>query len=193
MDWDFVSRRALAGFCQVFGMNGCAVAVYRKLLARWNDAPCARVAALLSAKAGRLDEAEHWYAKAAEWAPEDAETWFNLGYLRDALGRKREACEAFRQAVRIVPHFDRAWHAIGMMHIALGEHALAIEPLRKAYELQPTNLAPLYQMGTCQHACNNDKAVRETVLALEKLDHARARLLVEETGRRDLQKLLRQD
>jgi len=189
VDWNFTLVRARAGICQILGLSGQALEIYRELLAVYEDAPCARVAAILSAKAGKLEEAERWYAKAAAWMPEDVETWFNLGYLRDALGRKREAMEAFQRAVQLAPHFDRAWHGIGSMRIALGEHAQAIEPLRKAYELQP-NSQLLYLMGTCQHVCGNERAVRSTVQELVKLDMLRARKLVEETGRKDLLKLL---
>ncbi|MBS1210226.1 MAG: tetratricopeptide repeat protein [Proteobacteria bacterium] len=192
MDWNFALVRARAGICQVFGLNVQALEIYRQLLAVYEDAPCARVAAILAAKTGKLEEAEGWYTKAAAWMPDDVETWFNLGYLRDALGRKREAMEAFQRAVQLAPHFDRAWHGIGSMRIALGEHAQAIEPLRKAHELQPSAQL-LYLMGTCQHVCGNERAVRNTVQELVKLDMKRARLLVEETGRKDLLKLLEVD
>ena len=193
MDFDFAWARIRAGICQVLGLSAQAIEIYREILARWPDAPCARVTAVLCAKKGLLVEAEGWYTKAAEWDPADIETWFNLGYLRDALGRKREAIDAFRHAVRLAPHFDRAWHGIGAMHMALSEHALAVEPLRKAHELQPLNSQPLYQIGQCQHICGNDHAVHDVVQELAGLDVKRARQLIEETGRKELLRLLPMD
>ena len=193
MDFDFVWSRTCAGFCQVFGLNAQALSLYRKILETRQDAPCARVAAILSAKEGKLDEAESWYSKASKWDGGDIETWFNLGYLRDALGRKREAIEAFRHAVLLAPHFDRAWHGIGSMHMALGEHAQAIEPLRKAHELQPQNAQLLYLIGQCQQLCGNDRGVHDAVKELVALDANRARQLVEETGRKELKRLLPDD
>lgn len=190
MDWKFAFTRARAGLMQVIGMEGEALACYRSLLAMRDDAACARVAALLAAKTGQLEEAAKWYAQAAAWEPADIETWFNLGYVRDALGNKREAIDAFRQAVHLAPHFDRAWHAIGSMHQALGEPALALEPLRRAQALQPQSAQLMYQIGQCQHACGNPRAVREAVNELLRLDRERARCLVEETGDKSLQRLL---
>jgi tetratricopeptide (TPR) repeat protein len=187
---EFAWALTRAGVLHVLGFSRQALAVYREILQHRNDAPSARAAAILSAKEGDLLEAEHWYAKAAEWEPDDIETWFNLGYLRDALGRKREAIDAFRETVRLAPNFERAWHGIGSMHIDLSEHALAIEPLRHAHALQPLNPQPLYQIGLCQHICGNDHAVHDVVQELVTLDVQRARELIEETGRKGLRKLL---
>jgi tetratricopeptide (TPR) repeat protein len=191
MDWDLTLGRAKAGFFQVLGLGSMAESAYVDLLKKHRDIGAARALAYLLAKSSRMADAEKWFARIAEWEPDNAENWFNLGYLRDSLGMKREALKAFENAVRCVPNFDRAWHAIGMMHIALGEKEQALPALRKACELQPKNAQGLLNLAQTLLSCDNkERELRNVVEKLAGVDRVLTRQFIETSGRNDFSSLL---
>lgn len=190
MDWALTLGRAKAGFFQVFGLATQAMLAYENLLAQRQDVESARALALLCAKAGRLAEAEKWFATVGKWQPADAENWFNLGFVRDALGQKREALVAFEAAVHVIPHFDRAWHAIGTTHIALGEAEQAVVALRRACNLKPSNAQALFTLGKTLHGLGRRDELTTVAEQLSRQDKVFTRQLLDECNRADLGYLL---
>jgi tetratricopeptide (TPR) repeat protein len=73
-----------------------------------------RHVAYLHASQARYTEAEQRFGEAVLIEPGDANTHFNLGYIRDQMGRHEQAIASFAEAVRLNPALDRAWYGMGM-------------------------------------------------------------------------------
>ncbi len=171
-------------------LNARAAAIFRQLLNLRRCVSCARHYAELAIRRGMRSEAAFALEQLVSWAPQDVDAWFELGRVREDLGRKRDAGEAFRQAARLQPDEERGWYGLARMHMDLGEYAYALPPLRRLSELLPLSPQPHYLIGVCQQRCGNEAAVREAVRRLVDLDPMRAAQLIEETGYARLRCLL---
>lgn len=139
----------------------------------------------------RFPEAEQYFAEALEREPGNAEARFNLGFVREHLGRHEEAIEAFCEAVRLKPSIDRAWYGMGLCYAAQGRHDEAARALQKAAELQPMNPYAWYNLGMAYHALNDPDQVKAVIERLSGFDPKMTRKLVQDAGRADLSHLLR--
>jgi len=77
--------------------------------------------------AGEYEKALPYFEKAAEIDPNDADTYFQIGYCNDELGRYTEAIKAYKQAIRIKPDYVVAHYNLGVAYGNLGRHTEAIE------------------------------------------------------------------
>src|SRR3989338_3079153 len=66
--------------------------------------------------------AEQWFLKALHITPEDADSHYNLGFVREQMKAPHLAIESFKEAVRLKPALDRALYGMGLAHAALGNH-----------------------------------------------------------------------
>ena len=77
-----------------------------------------------------------------------------------------------------------------MANLALGNQAEAAQAFKKVCELQPMNGIAFYQLGMAQHQCADAEALSKTAARLAEFDPKHTRMLVQDSGRSDLQHLL---
>jgi len=93
--------------------------------------------------------------------PENAEAWFNLGYIHESRDDLGNAERCFRRSLELNPKIDRAWYGLGLTLIRGGRPAEAVEALKKNIELQPFSPYGYYQLGmTYHHLGWRDEALR---------------------------------
>jgi tetratricopeptide (TPR) repeat protein len=191
MDFDHWRTYARAWLLHFFGREEAAfheyAAAYRL---RPNDVQAARHLAAIAAKQKRYEVAEQWFLEALRLDVGDAATYFNLGFIREEMGKPAEAVGAFAEAVRLKPNLDRAWYGMGLAHARLGQHADAATAFGKAAELQPLNGEAFYHLGMARHHANDPDGVKATVEQLVGFDPKRARKLVHDADRADLRHLI---
>ena len=84
------------------------------------------LAASAAQKAGRLDAAERWYAKAVALYPDFPAANHNLAVLLARIpARRAEAVSPLRRAIAADPHYTRARLTLASVLAALGETAEA--------------------------------------------------------------------
>lgn len=86
------------------------------------------------AEEGRYDEALLLYQKILE-AYEDAEVYYNIGYIKTAQQKYDEALIAFRRAVMINNLYARAYKKMGEVHVKKGDPEKAEEYFKKAGDI----------------------------------------------------------
>jgi tetratricopeptide (TPR) repeat protein len=191
MDFEHWRHYARGWLLHFFGRNEAAFNEYAAAhRMRPNDVQAARHLAAIAAGKRHFDVAEQWFIEALRLAPEDADTHFNLGFIREEMGKPREAIEAFGDAVRLNPALDRAWYGMGLARARIGEHANAAAAFDKAAELQPFNGEAFYQLGMARHHANDPDGVKTVVKRLVGFDPKRARKLVHDAKRVDLSHLI---
>jgi Flp pilus assembly protein TadD len=154
------------------------------------DIQSARHLAAIAASRQRWDVAESWFEKVLELMPTDADTWFNLGFVREHGGKASTAIAAFKEAVRLKPTQDRAWYGMGLAHARLGQHDEAAAAFQEAVKLQPLNGEAYYQWGMALHHARRPEEVRAVVEKLVDFEPRRAKKLVQDTERADLMALI---
>lgn len=150
----------------------------------------ARHLAFIAAQKKRYDVAEQWFLEVLKLSPDDADTHFNLGYVREHAGKPHDAIASFGEATRLRPSLDRAWYGLGLAHAALGEHEQAIPALDEAVKLQPMNAIAWHQLGLACHRAGLHDRTRAIVEKLVDFDPKAARQVVRDTGRDDLAALI---
>ncbi len=154
------------------------------------DVQSARHLAAIAAGKERWEVAETWFVRVLDVTPDDADTWFNLGFVRDHARKPQEALQAFHEAVQRKPALDRAWYGMGLAHARLGQHTEAAAALEKAVELQPMNGEAFYQLGMAYHHANQPDEVTRVVGKLVGFEPKRAKRLVQDAQRADLMHLI---
>jgi tetratricopeptide (TPR) repeat protein len=191
---NFEQRRhyLLARFWQIFRQPAKALQAYRLSLAQGARYPEAlRNMAFIHASQQRFAEAEQLFGEALPLDPDDAQTHFNLGYVRDKLGRHEAAIQSFKEAVKLNPALDRAWYGMGMALAAQGRHADAVDAFGTAAQLQPMSAPVWLQLGMACHHAHNPERVREVILHLNRFDPVMARQLIRDTGATDMAHLVK--
>jgi tetratricopeptide (TPR) repeat protein len=178
--------------CEAFGASEAAIAAYRETLALAPSfARAASRAAYLLALHERFGEAEPLFRAAIAADPDSAAAHFNYGFNLDKHGRPQEAVAAFREAARLRPGLDRAWYGLGMALARLGQHQQAVKALEKAAELQPMNPHAWYALGMAHHAVGDTDRVKDVALHLVRFDPRMTRRLIQESGVKGLEYLIR--
>lgn len=167
-----------------------AIAAYRQAAAAEPGDPRPhRALGFLCGEARQWAEAETHLSRALALAP-DAVTWFNLGWLRDRMGRREEAIAAFREAVRLDPRLDRAWYGLGMALAAEGRHAEAVSALEQAAVLEPRNPHIWYALGMAHHHAHAPDKVEAVAQHLLRHHPLVCKRLIQDTQRSDLRHLI---
>ncbi len=103
---------------------------------------------------GRLDEAVSHYCDAWRVRPEDYQAILLSGDVLIGLGRREEALQASRQGVKVAdahlelnPDDARAWYLSAAAFIRLGQRDQGLERARRAREIDPDDVAVLYNVG----------------------------------------------
>jgi len=144
-----------------------------------------RMLGWMEARRERWPEAVRWYERAIENEPEDANTWFNLGYVCDSGGMDEAAIKAMQRATELNPDNDRAWYGLGMLHARQGRHRDAAAALTEAGRLQPMNGLAWYALGMAWQHCNEPDKVAAVIEHTLTHDPLTAQRLIRETGRSD--------
>lgn len=175
---------------------GCEARAFAAFVAAFRGDPqdvgAARHLAAIAARRQQFDVAEKWFEAVLALKPDDGASWFNLGFVRERVGKPGAALAAFREATRCVPQQDRAWYGMGLAHAQLGQHGEAAAALERAATLQPLNGAAWYQWGMACHCAGRPDDVRRIVTRLLAFDPKRAAQLARDAGRADLLKLIPQ-
>ena len=154
-------------------------------------ARAARSLGYLYASRKQHQDAEDYFLMALRLAP-DANTWYNLGFMRDHEGRREQAVEAFQEAVRLDPRHDLAWYGLGLAHAHLGRHHDAVTAFERAAQLQPRNPHIWYALGMAQHHCHEPEKVTAVAKRLAQFSLHLTQHLIQETERNDLRYLIRE-
>lgn len=191
---NFEQRRHywLARFWQYFKQSDKALEAYRLSLEhgpRFTKA--LRNMAFIHASKERFNVAERLFGEALQLEADDAQTHFNLGYVRDKLGWHEQAIASFAEAVKLNPVLDRAWYGMGLAYAALGRHADAADAFGKAAELQPMSAPVWLQLGMACHHARNPERVREVIRHLNRFDPVMARQLIRDTDATDMAYLVK--
>lgn len=144
-----------------------------------------RMLGWLEARQEHWPEAVGWFERAVAIEPDDANTWFNLGYARDKGGLDDAAIEAFQRATVLNAGNDRAWYGLGMLHARHGRHADAAAALTEAGRLQPMNGLAWYALGMAWQRCNEPDKVAAVIEHTLTHDPQTAQRLIRDTGRSD--------
>lgn len=132
----------------VFGRPAQALQCFDAILQRLPHDPYALSSrANQHMQAGRLDAALADSLRLVQVRSEDAATWFNHGFILEALERWDEALAAFTRATELSPKLDRAWYGQGLVLIRLQRYEEAIVALKRNTELQPMSPYGWYQLA----------------------------------------------
>ncbi|MBI4025298.1 MAG: DUF1287 domain-containing protein [Verrucomicrobia bacterium] len=89
---------------------------------------------LLETRNWEMDECAQ---KLVQRLPNDAATYFALGYAHYNARRYNDSVTAFRQAVTIEPKYAAAWDGLGFAYRKLGRHAEARDACQQAVKAAP--------------------------------------------------------
>jgi tetratricopeptide (TPR) repeat protein len=142
--------------------------------------------AWIHAQKKHWDKAAEWFERALAIRPDQADTWFNLGYAREQQGLQAAALTALARAVELNPKHDRAWYGMGMIHSRHGDPLAAAENLRHAADLQPMNGAAWYALGMAHYHANQPDQVAAVFEHCLTHDGPTAKRLAQDTQRPDL-------
>ncbi len=133
----------------------------------------------------RSDAALAAFEQACRLDRRDADSRWVLGVLYDAAGRHAAAIRAFRRATDLKPTEAELFVSLGLEYDTVEKWEKGIEAYRRALELDPKNCDVLLQIGMSYVLTGNERAIRRTLRALDRLAPAKAAMLREassETG-----------
>ncbi len=115
--------------------------------------------------------------------PENADAWFNLGFIYENRNDLANAERCFTQALDLNSKIDRAWYGLALTLIRGGRLDEAIGALKKNIELQPFSPYGYYQLGMTYHHLGRDDEARRIHERLKSFEPKYAATL-----QRDLEK-----
>jgi tetratricopeptide (TPR) repeat protein len=86
-------------------------------------------------KTGDCENAEKYYNRAIELAPDFADPWFGLGIIAFNQGNVDDSLIFFRKAVRLDDENPEIWFMLGKAHYAIRETKSALRCFREALKL----------------------------------------------------------
>ncbi len=153
----------LAAIAQLFKQRDAAIAYYDKILVQQprHSLTLSRVVAI---------------------NPKDANSWFNLGFLRQEAGDHVAAIVAFERTTSLNETHDRAWYGNALSLIALDQHSDAILPLKKNVTLQPMSPHGHMALARVYFKLGELERCEKRMLRLKAFDPKSAVVLEDETG-----------
>lgn len=187
MNLDALRHYARARLFQLLKRHARAIAEYRLALKFNPDfAAAASAAAFLLAADRRFSEAEPLLREALRGDADNADTWYNLGYVCGELHKPAEAAAAFREALDRNRRLDLAWYGLGLALASQRQHAEAAQAFEQAAQLKPMNGHIWYQLGMAYHWLHEADKVKGIVEHLDRFDRHMARKLILDSGRSNL-------
>ena len=124
-----------------------------------DHAPALHLMGLIAFKAGDLDHAIAWIARAIAQDPR-ADYLASLGAALSRQGRHEEALKAFDKAVQLKPDDAALWKAMGDALLGLQRYDHALLSFQHVLKLDSRNQDAAYKSGVLLHdAGRNDEAV----------------------------------
>lgn len=144
----------------------------------------AATAGFQEASCENWDAAAKFMQQAIDIEPENADLWFNLGYIFQQQNKDADAIRCFERTVALRRGLDRAWFGLGLVHRRRGENENAVKAFKVAAELQPMNPHAFYELAMAQFALNNLQEVHRIIRQVSGFDPEMTRRLIRETGQR---------
>lgn len=178
--------RQVASWAILFRRTGVAFACYERVLSDDPDdvATLAQQAYLYaqSTSVGDQQRAVAGVERIVALTPNDADSWFNLGFLYQQQGDHTQAIRAFERAVALRDGLDRAWYGLALSRIAIGDDVAAVDALKKNIALQPMSPFGLMALARTQFRLQQPDACEKTMRRLKTFDPRNAAVLEDETG-----------
>lgn len=178
--------RQVASWAILFRCNNFALACYERVL---RDDPCdyttlAHQAYLYAQSPDPVDQqrAIREFERIVALKSDDADSWFNLGFLLQQQREHSRALGAFERALAIRDGLDRAWYGLALSKIATGDDAGAIDALKKNIALQPMSPFGFMELARAQFRLQQSEACEKTMRRLKAFDPRNAAVLEDETG-----------
>lgn len=146
--------------------------------------------AAMAAEREQWEVAAAWFARVVDLAPDDADAWFNLGFVHERAGNAPAAISAFTEALKHKPSLDRARYGMGLAHARLGQHRAAAAAFGDCVDMQPLHGEAYYQWGMALHYADCPQDVRRVIERLAQFEPQRARQLLLDTQHTDLLHLI---
>ena len=110
------------------------------------------------------------FVRLLERWPDDADAWFNLGFIHESRDDLANAERCFRRALELNPKIDRAWYGLGLTLIRVGRLTEAIDAFRKNIALQPFSPYGFYQLAMTYHHLGRDGEAMQVHAELAKFE-----------------------
>ena len=131
-----------------------------------------RIVALDYVLANDYVDADKWMSKVVAWAPQDGESWYDLGRIQYTENRFADAIASFEHALTLMPHSVKAENNLGLAYEGLDRTSDALAAYRQALAWQANaphpNAQPFLNLGTLLLDQN------QPALALHALEQAAA-------------------
>ena len=167
----------------VFGLRAQANAVFHEIL-RNNPADVLALNSLgyddLSHR--RLPQALDFFERSLAQTPANANAHFNVGFVREELGRTQEAELAFKAAIQIDEKFDRAWYGLGLALVRQRRFEESLVAFKRNTELQSMSPYAWYQMARVHVELQQPDKALEVMRHLKGFEPKVAAQLERETG-----------
>lgn len=155
----------------VFGGKSIAKDLYERMVRLDpNDAVALASIGNLRMEAGDSLGAVSAFVDLVERHPNNADGWFNLGYIYEQREELPHAERCFREAVRLDSKLDRAWYGLALVLIRVGRLHEAVEALQTNVKLQPMSPYGYYQLGMTQHHLGRADEARRVVDKLRQFE-----------------------
>ena len=123
---------------------------------------------------GDYPDADKWLTKMLEWAPNDADGWYNLGRAKYNENRFAEAISAFQQCLKLDPKNVKAEDNLGLSFAGMGRNEEAAAAYQRAVEWQEQLLAknprPYIDLGSLLIDENRPKDAAAFLLQAIEID-----------------------
>jgi tetratricopeptide (TPR) repeat protein len=154
--------RKQAGLALVLGLRRRALDLYRQVLAAdGSDAETRATVGTMLMESGDPSGAAAEFTALLAHQPDNAEGWFNLGYIQEHCENLGEAERCFRRAIELRPQIDRAWYGLALVLIRTGRLSEAVAALKENTRLQPFSPFGWYQLGMTHHHLGEAEAARK--------------------------------
>lgn len=146
-----------ASLAVLLGLKARAQELYGRIVARNPGDRIARATlGNMLMEQGQSEAAIEQFEALLRVHPEDADNWFNLGFIQEKCDRVDAAEQSFRRAVTLNAKQDRAWYGLGLVLIRQGRLREAVAALKKNTELQPFSPYGFYQLAMTYHHLGED-------------------------------------
>jgi len=161
LEADYTDARSnLANALRRNGQYDAAIAQYRLALQQkrpddWQKSFAevhSNIGGTLAAQ-GKHKEAEKYFRKAAELAPNYAEAHYNLAVVLTKQGRREEAVRAYQRALRIRPDYAMAHQNLGLLLAGARQYAPAIHHFKAAIKCKPRFIAAMNNLAWLLATC----------------------------------------
>jgi Flp pilus assembly protein TadD len=123
---------------------------------------------------GDYPDADKWLTKMLEWAPNDADGWYNLGRTKYNENRFGEAISAFQQCLKLDARNVRAEDNLGLSFAGMGRNEEAAAAYQQAIDWQAQSLArnprPYIDLGGLLIDENRSKDAVTLLLQASEID-----------------------